>query len=106
MIKPRTEDGVGRSARVMILLVLRSGLGGPITRSEALGVAGEVDEGGLGDFLGKLRRANLTKRGGMDEINVATDEFGEGVLGVVAIVAREQLQIVFAHFHKYIAADL
>ena len=83
LIEPRGEDGVGR---------------------EAVRVAGEVGEGGLGDFLGELRRADLPERGGMDEVEVAADEFGEGVLGVLAGVAREQLQVGVAHFHQYIAA--
>ena len=47
LIKPRGEDGVG----------LQPG-----------GVAGEVGEDGLGDFLGELRGADLAERGGIDEI--------------------------------------
>lgn len=39
----------------------------------------------------------------MDEVNVAADDFGEGVLGVVAGVAREELQVGVAHVQEYIA---
>ena len=54
-------------------------------------LAGEVGEGGLGDFLGELRGADLAEGGGEDEIEVAADEFGEGILGVLPRVARKQL---------------
>ena len=47
LIEPRGEDGVGR---------------------EVVRVAGEVGEGGLGDFLGQLRRSDLAKRGGIDQV--------------------------------------
>lgn len=43
----------------------------------------------------------------MDEIEVATDEFGEGIFGMAVGVAREQLQVGgggVAHFQKYIVA--
>jgi hypothetical protein len=59
----------------------------------------------LGDFFGQLRGADLTERGGIDEINVAADDFGEGILGVLPGVAGEQFQIGVAHVQKYIAAD-
>ncbi len=77
LIKPRGEDGIGR---------------------KAAGVAGEVGEDGLGDFLGELRGADLAERGGMDEIEVAADDLGEGVFGAVAGIAREQLEVGIAHF--------
>ena len=86
-IEPRADDGVVRETR---------------------GVEGEIEEGGLGDFFGELRRANLPERGGMDEIDVTADEFGEGVFGVVVGVAREELQVAgvggVTHCQKYIAA--
>ena len=73
------------------------------------GVASEVSKNGLGDFLGELQGADLPERSGMDEINVAADEFGEGVFGAVAGVAREQLQVGFGrrfdHCRKCIAAE-
>ena len=34
----------------------------------------------------------------MDEVEVPADDFGEGVVGVVAGVAREQLEVGIAHF--------
>ena len=83
LIEPRGEDGVGR---------------------EAVRLAGEVGEGGLGDFLGELRGADLAERGGKDEVEVAADDLGEGILGVLPGVARKQLQVRVAHLHEYIAA--
>ena len=68
-------------------------------------LAGEVGEGGLGDFLGQLRRADLTDGGGIDEAEVAADEFGESVLGVLPGVAGEQLQVGVGHFQQYIATQ-
>ena len=49
LIEPRREDGIGR---------------------EAARLASKVDEHGLGDFLGELRRADLAKRSGKDEVEV------------------------------------
>ena len=58
-------------------------------RLEVAGVAREVGEDGLGDFLGELRRADLAERGGMDEINMAANEFSERIFGVLLSEARE-----------------
>ena len=66
-------------------------------RPEPGGVAGELGEGRLGDFLGQLRRVNLPERGGKDEAEVAANDFCEGVLGVMVRVADEQFQIGVAH---------
>ena len=63
-------------------------------------LAGEFDEGRLGDFLGKLRRTDLAQRGGIDEAEMALDDFGESVLGVVPGVTREQFQVSVAHIQK------
>jgi hypothetical protein len=52
-------------------------------------LAGEVGEGGLGDFLGQLRGADLAERGGEDQIEVAPDDFGEGILGLLPGISRE-----------------
>jgi hypothetical protein len=68
LIEPRGEDGVWR---------------------EAVRLAGEVGEGGLGDFLGQLRGADLAERGGEDQIEVAPDDFGEGILGLLPGISRE-----------------
>jgi hypothetical protein len=64
-IQPRAKDGVGR---------------------EAVRLAGQIGEGGLRDLLGKLRGSDLPKRGGVNKVEVTADDFGEGVLRVVARV--------------------
>ena len=69
-----------------------------------MGLAGEIGEGGLGDFLGELWGADLPERGGIGEIQVAADEFSEGVFGLLPGVAGEQLQVSIAHVYKYIGA--
>ena len=84
LIEPRAEDGVGR---------------------ETVGVLGEVGKGRLGDFLGELRRTDLTERGGMDEVEVAADQFSKGIFSVLLSKAREQLQVGFAHGQKYIVVQ-
>jgi len=83
LIEPRGQDGVGR---------------------ETVRLAGEIGEGGLGDFLGQLWGADLPERGGEDQIEVAAHEFGEGILGVLPDVARKQLQVRVEHVQEYIAA--
>lgn len=42
----------------------------------------------------------MAERGGVDEIEMAPDDFGESVLGMVPDVAREQFQIGIAHVQK------
>jgi hypothetical protein len=51
-----------------------------------------------------LGRTDLAERGGIDEVEVAANDFGKAVFGAVAAVAREQLQVGVAHCQKYIAA--
>ena len=58
------------------------------------GVAREVGEDGLRDFLGQLRRADLPQRGGIDQIQMPPDDFGEGVLRIFARELPEQIQIM------------
>ncbi len=67
-------------------------------RREAIRLTAEVDEDGLGDFLRQLPGTDQAERGGKDEIEVATDDFGEGILRVLPGVSRKQLQIGIAHF--------
>ena len=71
---------------------------------EAVRVAGKIGEDGLGNFLGELRRADLAERSGMDEVEMSADDFGEGVLRVVAPVAVQQFKIAWCHCHKHIVA--
>jgi hypothetical protein len=73
-------------------------------RRQTICLTGEVDEHGLGYFLRQLWRTDLAERGGKDEIEVATDNFGEGIFRIVPGVSRKQLQIGVAHVHKYIVA--
>ena len=63
-------------------------------------------EDGLRDFLGELWRAELAQRGGIHQAQMAPDNFGEGILGVLPAVAREQIQVGVAHVWKHIGADL
>src|SRR5207244_11357090 len=67
-------------------------------------LAGQVREDGLGDFLGEFRGADLAKRGRINKTEVAADQFGEGLVGVLASVAGEQLQVGVAHVQESIAA--
>ena len=60
---------------------------------EFLRVAGEVEEDGLRDVFGELGRADLAAGGGVDEVDVAGDEFGEGGLRIFAGVAGEQFVV-------------
>jgi hypothetical protein len=53
------------------------------------GVSREIGKNGLGDFLGQLRGADLAERGGEDQIEVAPDDFGEGILGLLPGLSRE-----------------
>jgi hypothetical protein len=50
-------------------------------------------EDGLGDILGHGGVANLTPRGGVDRIDVAVDDRGEGVLGTRAGIGGEEFDI-------------
>jgi hypothetical protein len=83
LVQPRAEDRV---------------------RLEAIRLTGQVDEDRLGYFLSKLRRANLAKRGGKDEVEVTADDLREGILGMVSAVVSQQLKVGITHFYKYIAA--
>jgi hypothetical protein len=53
------------------------------------GVAGQIREDRLGNFLGQLSGANLPECRRMNEGQMAVDQFGKGVLGVVAGVALQ-----------------
>ena len=63
LVEPRGEDGIGFQP-------------GRVSR--------EVGEDGLGDFLGELRRTNLAQRGAIDQVQMALDERGKGILRLVA----------------------
>ncbi len=67
-------------------------------------IAGQVSEDGLGDLLGELRRTDLAERRGIDQVEVATDEFCECIFRLLSRIFCEQLQVGIAHLHKYIAA--
>jgi hypothetical protein len=51
-------------------------------------------------FLSQLRGTDLAERGGMDEVQMAPDDFGESVLGVPPGVARKKFQVGIAHVQK------
>jgi hypothetical protein len=69
------------------------------SRIEPVGMARQLDEGRLDYFLSQLRRADLSKRRGIDKVQVATDDLGEGIFGVLRGITSEQFQIVFVHFY-------
>ena len=48
---------------------------------ELRGVLASAREGGLGHVLGEMRVAHHAARGGMDEVNVSADQFGERGVG-------------------------
>ena len=75
-----------------------------ITSRGPVRVPGDVGEGGLGDLLSELRLADLSRRSGMNEVEMTADELGEGVIIAVAVVAGEQLEVGVAHLQKHIAA--
>ncbi|MGD0745659.1 MAG: hypothetical protein ABSA45_10940 [Verrucomicrobiota bacterium] len=64
------------------------------------GVAREVGEDGLRDFLGQLRRADLPQRGGKDQVQMSPDDFGEGVLQILSRVLPQQIQIACHSFES------
>ena len=101
------DDINGGAARDLIEPGGQSGREGRGGR-QFCGVAGEVGEDGLGDFLGELRGADLSESGGMDQVDVPANKFRKGGFGVVAGIAREQLVVAvghgIAHFQKYIVA--
>ena len=80
LIEPRGEDGVGR---------------------RRCGVAGEVGEDGLGDFLGELRGADLAKRGGIGEVHMALYEHGEGFFGFVPRIVSQEVEVACHHLQVY-----
>ena len=76
LVKPGGEDGVG---------------------SEAGRVPGEADKNGLGDFFRKVRRANLAKGGGIDQIQVALYQSSESVIRAFASKLTEQDLVFGGH---------
>jgi hypothetical protein len=59
----------------------------------------------LGDLLGQLRGANLSERGGENEVEVTPDDFSEIILGVVSSISGQQLEVGIGHLHKYIGTE-
>ena len=63
-------------------------------RLEAGGALGEEEEDGLGGVVGEVAvAAGLAEAGVVDEVGVAVDELGEGVVVVVAGVGGEELGV-------------
>jgi hypothetical protein len=69
-------------------------------------MAGKLNEDQLRNFLGELRRANLAERGRMNQVEMAANDFREGILGVVPGVAREEISIGVAHVQSVNVADV
>ena len=60
---------------------------------ELPGILRECDEDSLRHVLGLMRIGHHPPRGGINEINVAAHEFGEGRFGAVAGVIAQQLLV-------------
>ena len=84
LVKPRAQQGV---------------------RLEAAGLAGQLEEDRLRDFLGQLRRADLAQGGGIDQSDAPADKFRKRILGVVPRVPAEQFLVAVVHLHRPIVAD-
>ncbi|MCO5053603.1 MAG: hypothetical protein M9920_15090 [Verrucomicrobiae bacterium] len=63
------------------------------TIRELGGVFGQCEEGGLGYVLGEVYVTNHAARGGMDEVNVPSNEFGERGFGTPGGVSAKQLSV-------------
>jgi hypothetical protein len=68
---------------------------------EPAGIAREVGEDGLGDFLGELRGTDLPERGGINQVQVAVCERGKGFFGFVPRVVLQQFQVASHRFQIY-----
>ena len=66
---------------------------------QRLAFAGQNDEDGLSDILGKGRFAHLAQGCRIDQINVTLDQGGEGVVGAVGSVVVQQLLVGRVHLH-------
>ena len=65
------------------------------------GAADEAEKDGLGDLGGGGGGFHLPEGGGIDEVGVAVDEFGEGSLDAVFGVIAEELGVGFGlHFNQ------
>ena len=93
-------QGIGAACAEALLEAVERNQG----TGEPGGGASEVGEGRLGDFLGELRRAHLAEGGGVNEVEVAADDFGKGLVGVVVNITPERFQIRVGHCQKCIAA--
>jgi len=60
LIEPRAEDGIGR---------------------EPVRVSGQIDKGGWANFLGQFAGNGPVGARRMDEVEMASDDFGESILG-------------------------
>ena len=63
-------------------------------------MARQVYKRRLDHFFSQLRRADLTKCRRIDKVEVAMNDLGEGIFGVLRGVAGEQFQIGFVHFYN------
>ena len=64
-------------------------------------VTGQVSESRLRHLLRELGRAHLAKGGGIDQVQVAIDERGEGLFGSIPRVLSQQFQVGGHHLQVY-----
>ena len=69
-----------------------------VCRAERPRLARQNDEHRLGDFLGQMRVAHLPQCHGIHQIDVARDEHGERLFGIVPSIFPQQSQVVIRHF--------
>ena len=65
--------------------------------AERFGFARQNDKNRLCDFLGQMRIAHLPQCNGMNEIDMARDECGERLLGIVPGIFLQQCHVVSHH---------
>ena len=55
----------------------------------------------MGDFFGELRGTDLAEGGGIDQVQVAVDQRGEGFFGILPRVRFQQFQVTCHRFQVY-----
>ena len=69
---------------------------------EAGGLAGEIDEDGLGDVLGEMGIViNDAKRGGINKIDVPRHQLGKRRFRALGVVSVQELLVIGHHLSIY-----
>jgi hypothetical protein len=94
----RANDINGSVARDLVKPGAQNGV-----RGQFGGVASEVGEDGLGDFLRELRGPDLPESGGIDQVHVPAHERGERVLRLFTAELPKQIKVVGGHIRRITA---